>query len=199
MENLTLGSVANRTISASKYLSEASPKIGILKKMHKNLFISIVSSMLFVLPIQNVSAKISPSFDCDKATTEVEKLICSDDELALKKSNIEKCELCTAINCNEGNTQVEELTCSNGELLGLFQEMQTVYFNLCQSLTQQKERSKLCQVHLDWMKKQSSADYMEFSAYNRRVFYLKEAYQERIQNLKNLKVKHMSNSKSIDK
>lgn len=28
------------------------------------------------------SAKVSPSFDCRKATTEVEKLICSDDELA---------------------------------------------------------------------------------------------------------------------
>ena len=28
------------------------------------------------------SAKVSPSFDCNKATTEVEKLICSDDELA---------------------------------------------------------------------------------------------------------------------
>ena len=41
--------------------------------------------LVFVIVISDLSytyAKVSPSFDCTKATTEVEKLICSDDELA---------------------------------------------------------------------------------------------------------------------
>ena len=41
--------------------------------------------LAFVIIISDLSytyAKVSPSFDCTKATTEVEKLICSDDELA---------------------------------------------------------------------------------------------------------------------
>ena len=41
--------------------------------------------LVFVIVISDSSficAKVSPSFDCTKATTEVEKLICSDDDLA---------------------------------------------------------------------------------------------------------------------
>ena len=40
------------------------------------VFIIVISDSSFIC------AKVSPSFDCTKATTEVEKLICSDDELA---------------------------------------------------------------------------------------------------------------------
>ena len=43
------------------------------------MILSFVS--LLMLP-NEISAKTSPSFDCAKAATEVEKLICSDDELA---------------------------------------------------------------------------------------------------------------------
>ena len=42
-----------------------------------------ILGLVLVLILTNpAGAKVQPSFDCNKATTEVEKLICSDDELA---------------------------------------------------------------------------------------------------------------------
>lgn len=42
----------------------------------------IFSLFAILISVNTALAKDSPSFDCAKATTEVEKLICSDDELA---------------------------------------------------------------------------------------------------------------------
>ena len=44
--------------------------------------IFLLTFMALVFLVSNINAKVSPSFDCAKAKTEVEKLICSDDELA---------------------------------------------------------------------------------------------------------------------
>lgn len=44
--------------------------------------LEILFAVLLFIPAYNANAKVLPSFDCVKATTEVEKLICSDDELA---------------------------------------------------------------------------------------------------------------------
>ncbi|MDD4557135.1 MAG: hypothetical protein PHE89_07445 [Alphaproteobacteria bacterium] len=48
--------------------------------MNKNIFFIFLSFFLF--SVSNLHAKTPPSFDCNKASNEVEKLICSDDELA---------------------------------------------------------------------------------------------------------------------
>ena len=50
-----------------------------MKKYFKYTILSFASLLMFS---PEISAKTVPSFDCNKATTEVEKLICSDDELA---------------------------------------------------------------------------------------------------------------------
>lgn len=50
-----------------------------MNKLSKHLLASVFSLMTFS---NEIFAKENPSFDCTKATTEVEKLICSDDELA---------------------------------------------------------------------------------------------------------------------
>lgn len=50
-----------------------------MNKLSKHLLVSVFSLMMFS---NKLLAKENPSFDCTKATTEVEKLICSDDELA---------------------------------------------------------------------------------------------------------------------
>ena len=42
----------------------------------------ILGLVLALILTNPAGAKVQPSFDCAKATTEVEKLICSDDELA---------------------------------------------------------------------------------------------------------------------
>lgn len=129
------------------------------------------------------SETVAPSFDCAKATTEVEKLICSDDELA----NINKCEIYTFLNCKKINSQIDDLTCSDAKLLKLYEKMQKKYFELCKSLSNKDDRIKLYKNQVEWLDKQKSADYMEFGAYNRRIFYLKEAYQEKINDLDNYK------------
>lgn len=58
------GSFAARIIFPSIYHAEALLKDGKIKKKTKILLTSTITSMLFVLPVNNVSAKISPSFDC---------------------------------------------------------------------------------------------------------------------------------------
>lgn len=50
--------------------------------MRKSLKYVIVSFFYLIIFSSELLAETSPSFDCAKATTEVEKLICSDDELA---------------------------------------------------------------------------------------------------------------------
>ena len=50
--------------------------------MNKNFKYTILSFVSLLMFSNEISAKTAPSFDCAKATTEVEKLICSDDELA---------------------------------------------------------------------------------------------------------------------
>lgn len=50
--------------------------------MNKNFKYKILSFVSLLIFSTEISAKTAPSFDCAKATTEVEKLICSDDELA---------------------------------------------------------------------------------------------------------------------
>lgn len=50
--------------------------------MRKSLKYIIVSFFYLIIFSSELLAETSPSFDCTKATTEVEKLICSDDELA---------------------------------------------------------------------------------------------------------------------
>ncbi len=50
-----------------------------MNKLSKHLLVPVFSLMMFS---NELLAKENPSFDCTKATTEVEKLICSDDELA---------------------------------------------------------------------------------------------------------------------
>lgn len=130
-----------------------------------------------------ISAQTAPSFDCAKATTEVEKLICSDDGVGSKIDNINKCEIYTPLNCKKINSQIDDLTCSDAKLLKLYDKMQKKYFELCKSLSNKNERIKLYKDQVEWLGKQKSADYMEFGAYNRRVFYLMEAYQEKIDDL----------------
>ncbi len=76
------GSFAADTNFPSNHFAEELLENGKIKKAWKNLSISIVTSMLIVLSSHNVSAKVSPSFDCTKAKTDVEKLICADDQLA---------------------------------------------------------------------------------------------------------------------
>lgn len=49
--------------------------------MNKNFKYTILSFVSLLMLPNEISAKTAPSFDCAKATTEVEKLICSDDEL----------------------------------------------------------------------------------------------------------------------
>lgn len=44
--------------------------------------LAILFAVFLFIPAYNANAKVLPSFECVKATTEVEKLICSDDELA---------------------------------------------------------------------------------------------------------------------
>ena len=50
--------------------------------MNKNFKYTILSFAGLLVFSPEISAQTVPSFDCSKATTEVEKLICSDDELA---------------------------------------------------------------------------------------------------------------------
>ena len=50
-----------------------------MNKNFKYMLLSFVSLLMFS---NEISAQTVPSFDCAKATSEVEKLICSDDELA---------------------------------------------------------------------------------------------------------------------
>lgn len=57
--------------------------------------------------------------------------------------------------------------------------------NFCESLPNKDKRIKLYKDLVKWQDKQKSADYMEFGAYNRRVFYLMGAYQEKIDDLEN--------------
>lgn len=146
----------------------------------------IVFILIPLLLFTTVSAKENPSFDCTKATTEVGKLICSDNELARKMNNINKCEMHCSLDCQQINNQIEDLTCSDTELLKLYKKMQKKYFEFCISLSQGLERIKLYKDQFEWTNSQNSADYMQFGAYNRRIFYLKEAYQERINNLEKL-------------
>ena len=150
----------------------------IMKKYFKYAFLSFVGLLMFPTEI---SAKSAPSFDCAKATTEVEKLICSDDKLA----KINKCEIYNSLNCKKINSQIDDLICSDTKLLKLNEKMQKKYFELCKSLSNKDERIKLYKDQIEWIDKQKSADYMEFGAYNRRVFYLIEAYREKIDDLEN--------------
>lgn len=149
--------------------------------MNKNFKYTILLSVSLLMLPNEISAKTAPSFDCAKATTEVEKLICSDNELA----KINKCEIYTSLNCKKINSQIDDLTCSDEKLLKLYKKMQKKYFELCKSLSNKDERIKLYKDLVEWLDKQKSADYMEFGAYNRRVFYLMEAYQEKIDDLEN--------------
>ena len=151
--------------------------------MRKSLKYVIVSFFYLIIFSSELLAETSPSFDCAKATTEVEKLICSDDELIKK---IEKCKIYIPLNCRQISNQVEELTCSEAELLKFYEKMQKKYFELCKSLSSRDERIKLYKDRLEWINIQNSSDYMEFVAYNRRIFYLKESYQEKIDNLDKL-------------
>lgn len=50
--------------------------------MNKNFKYTLLSFVSLLMFSNEISAQTVPSFDCAKATTEVEKLICSDDELA---------------------------------------------------------------------------------------------------------------------
>ena len=50
--------------------------------MNKNFKYTILSFVSLLMFSNEISAQTAPSFDCTQATTEVEKLICSDDELA---------------------------------------------------------------------------------------------------------------------
>lgn len=50
--------------------------------MNKSFKYTILSFASLLMFSPEISAQTVPSFDCNKATTEVEKLICSDDELA---------------------------------------------------------------------------------------------------------------------
>ena len=147
-----------------------------MNKNFKYAFLSFVSMLMFS---NEISAKTAPSFDCAKATTEVEKLICSDDKLA----KINKCEIYNSLNCKKINSQIDDLSCSDTKLLKLNEKMQKKYFELCKSLSNKDERIKLYKDQVEWLDKQKSADYMGFGAYNRRIFYLKEAYQEKINDL----------------
>ncbi len=151
--------------------------------MNKNFKYTILSFVSLLMFSNEISAQTAPSFDCAKATTEVEKLICSDDELA----KINKCEIYTFLNCKKINNQIDDLTCSDAKLLKLYKKMQKKYFELCKSLSNEDERIKLYKDQVEWLDKQKSADYMGFGAYNRRIFYLKEAYQEKINDLDNYK------------
>ena len=151
-----------------------------MKKYLKYIVVSFFSLIIFSLEL---SAKTAPGFDCTKATTEVEKFICSDDELIKK---IEKCKIYIPLNCRQISNQVEDLTCSEAELLKLYEKMQKKYFELCKSLSSRDERVKLYKDKLEWINIQNSSDYMKFGAYNRRIFYLKESYQEKIDNLDKL-------------
>ena len=152
-----------------------------------NIFSKYFLLLFFCLMVYSgkTSAKVSPSFDCSKATTEVEKLICSDDELAKKMDAINKCDIYTPLNCKQINSQIDSLTCSDTGLLKLYEKMQKKYFELCKSLSSENERIRLYKNHVEWINRQESADYMEFGAYNRRIFYLSEAYQEKINSIEN--------------
>ena len=152
--------------------------------MNKNFKYKILSFVSLLIFSTEISAKTAPSFDCAKATTEVEKLICSDDELA-KLDDSDNCKIYAPLNCKQINNQVDDLTCSDTELLKLYNEIQKTYFELCKSLSNKDERIKLYKDQIEWIDKQKSADYMEFGAYNRRVFYLIEAYREKIDDLEN--------------
>ena len=144
--------------------------------------ITFVFSTLLFSPI--TIAKEQPSFDCNKATTEVEKIICSDDELArLDEDN--NCKIYTILNCKKINNQIEDLTCSDSELIKLYNEMQEKYFKLCKSLPNKNEQIKLYKDQTKWLNEQEMADYMSFGAYSRRIFYLKKAYQEKLNDLEN--------------
>ena len=147
-----------------------------------------VSSLCFtILLLTNISsAKNYPSFDCEKVTTEVEKLICSDDEL-VKLDDSDNCKIYAPLNCKQINNQVDDLTCSDTELLKLYNEIQKTYFELCKSLSNKNEQIRLYKDQIEWLNRQETSDYMRFGAYNRRVFYLKEAYQEKINDLENYK------------
>ena len=50
--------------------------------MNKNFKYTLLSFVSMLMFSNEISAQTAPSFDCTKATSEVEKLICSDDELA---------------------------------------------------------------------------------------------------------------------
>jgi len=139
----------------------------------------ILPLFFLLISTNNMLAAFSPSFNCTKATTEVEKLICSDDELA-KLDNIKKCGIYNPVNCLQISNQVDGLTCSDAETLKLYKKMQKKYFEYCQSLSQKTDRIRLYKDQLLWMDMQESADYMTFGAYERRIFYLKEEYQKRI-------------------
>lgn len=50
--------------------------------MNKNFKYTLLSFVSLLMFSNEISAKTAPGFDCNKASTEVEKLICSNDELA---------------------------------------------------------------------------------------------------------------------
>ena len=154
--------------------------------MNKNFKYKILSFVSLLIFSTEISAKTAPSFDCAKATTEVEKLICSDDELA-KLDDSDNCKIYAPLNCKQINNQVDDLTCSDTELLKLYNEIQKTYFELCKSLSNKNEQIRLYKDQIEWLNRQETSDYMRFGAYNRRVFYLKEAYQEKINDLENYK------------
>ena len=98
--------------------------------------------LVFVIVISDSSficAKISPSFDCTKATTEVEKLICSDDELA-KLDLTALCYFYDKLDCNNIKDKVDDLTCSDSELLKLYKQIQKKYFVYCMTISSDIDR-----------------------------------------------------------
>lgn len=161
--------------------------------MNKNFKYTILSFVSMLIFSNEISAKTAPSFECSKATTEVEKLICSDDELAKKLDNINKCKIYDFLDCQLVQNQVDDLTCSDTELLKLYEKMQKKYFEFCRSLSKEIDKIRLYKDHLEWINTQNSSDYMQFGGYNRRIFYLREAYLERIDNLEKLSNKTVNN------
>lgn len=157
-----------------------------MNKLSKHLLVPVFSLMMFS---NELLAKENPSFDCTKATTEVEKLICSDDELAKKLDNVNKCKIYDFLDCQQVQNQVDDLTCSDTELFKLYEKMQKKYFEFCRSLSKEIDKIRLYKDHLEWINTQNSSDYMQFGGYNRRIFYLREAYLERIDNLEKLSKK----------
>ena len=110
----------------------------------------IILSTLLFSPI--TMAKEQPSFDCNKATTEVEKIICSDELARLDEDN--NCKIYTILNCKKINNQIEDLTCSDSELIKLYNEMQEKYFKLCKSLPNKNEQIKLYKDQTKWLNRQ---------------------------------------------